>query len=302
MITNYKPLPLFGPGLVRPTFDGPTLTPTGATHLTAPGAGIGVNSGYNQVAPAPLVHLWIPDAGSDPDHSAVAVQQTPDSELSSLHDSHLKRCLVKLIRQRIKRSAPPPQLKTLKSPVGMFFTRDSKTSGANDIREEIVNSFEYWSADAGEHFDMFFPGWYMRNKKLHFNTKRFLEYRLEIEKHSKWRHSGETDILLLDFDYDLETKETRFDFKNAIHLKVEELVRDKTTGSLAALLSLIQNTARESDKYHKDGAIWQISGKIGYHKGGGSFWHAIRKTFLKEFSKVYDDLRPFAVVDLSLNS
>jgi hypothetical protein len=156
----------------------------------------------------------------------------------------VQRHLLKLVRKRIKQSPPPTEV--VRFPVALFFTRDRGAAGTISIREEIASSFEFWSKDSGEHFDIFFPGWHFHNGKLRFNLNRFVEYRLEIERSSTWRYSGETDILILNFDYSLQTRQAQFAFEEVIILPVEEMIRESRIGSLAVLLSYIHNAARKS--------------------------------------------------------
>lgn len=241
-----------------------------------------------------LEYKWIPDHdGSYSRGGGGAGRAVPTS------DEHVQRRLSKLIRQRVNQFPPSPQLQVLRFPVGIFFARDRKAGGAADIREEITSSFEYWSKDSGEHFDIFFPGWHFRKGKLQFNLNRFIEYREEIEHRSKWKYSGETDLLILNFDYSLQRKEGRFAFDEAIVLQVEEMIREKRIGSLPALLSIIQDSAKASHERGEHSVVWEMSDKIGFLRGRKSLWDAFKKFFLNDFAQVYDNVQPFGVLDLT---
>lgn len=244
--------------------------------------------------------LWIPDQDDHPvaSTSTTAVQcGTPPVRLIPPSE-HVQRRLRKLVRERIRQSDPPAEAQVLRFPVALFFTRDR---GAG-IRDEIASSFEFWSRDSGEYFDMFFPGWYFHNDKLRFNLKRFMKYRQEIEGLSLWAYSGETDLLILNFNYDLQTGLGEFDFTEVITLPVEEMIREKRIGSLAVLLSHIHNAARKSRKRGKHSAVWEISDGIGFLRGRQSLWEALKKIVLKDFAQVYDNVRPFGVRDLRRRS
>lgn len=247
--------------------------------------------------------LWISDQrpphsvgqGQSPTHAGNALVIIPPSE-------HVQRRLLKLVRSRIKQSPPPPEAQVLRFPVALFFTRDRGAAGTASIRDEIASSFEFWSRDSGEHFDMFFPGWYFHNGKLRFNLNRFVEYRKEIERVSRWQYSGETDILIVNFDYCLQTRQAQFAFDEVIILPVEDMIREKRIGSLAVLLSYIHNAARKSRKPGKHSAVWEMSDRIGFLRGRQSLWEALKKFVLKDFAQVYDNVRPFGVVDLRRRS
>ena len=47
--------------------------------------------------------------------------------------------------------------------------------------------------------------------------------------------------------------------------------------------------------------IWDISDNIGFDRARKALWKLIKEKFLKDLGKVYDELRPFAVCDLSLS-
>jgi hypothetical protein len=247
--------------------------------------------------------LWIsdqdkrpPSVGRSPLHGGTPlVRITPPGQ-------HVQRRLLKLVRKRIKKSDPPTAAQVLRFPVALIFTRDRGAAGTASIRDEIASSFEFWSRDSGEHFDMFFPGWYFHNGKLRFNLNRFEEYRKEIERVSSWKYSGETDLLILNFDYTLQTGKAQFAFDEVIILPVEDMIREKRIGSFAVLLSYIHNAARKSRNRGKHSKVWEMSDGIGFLRGRQSLWEALKTFVLKDFAQVYDKVRPFGVVDLRRHS
>ena len=259
---------------------------------------------YGKIFPDPAqllrdphkTRLWISD--SPPQVSAAVsgttgVSTQPMTPLTSTET--LQQILRKLVCKRMLQDPPPSDVLLMRFPVGLFFARDRE---ANGIRDEIASSFDYWNKDSGEYFDMFFPGWYFLDRKLQFNQDRFQEHRSEIEGLSKWRYSGETDILIVNFDYDIETHQAHFDFTEGIVLLVEEMIRKQQTGSLATLLALINNQAHKHSDRDGDNAVWKISDSMGLLRGRQSFWDALKKFVLRDFSQVYDNVRPFGVCDL----
>lgn len=213
-------------------------------------------------------------------------------------NEHAQRRILKLIRQRIKQSSPSPQAQIIRFPVGIFFVRDRRSGGAAYIHDEITSSFDYWNKDSGEHFDMLFPGWYYRKKVLTFNSSRFIEYRDEIEHNSEWQYSGETDLLVLHFDYNLETRESCFAYDEVIVLQVEEMIREKRIGSLPILLTLIHNAAKASRGRGENSTVWEMSDRIAFLRGRQSIWNALKKLVFGNFSQAFDNVRPFGVFDL----
>jgi hypothetical protein len=123
---------------------------------------------------------------------------------------------------------------------------------------------------------------------------------------SKWRYSGETDVLLVDFEVSrTESGELRrpgrFSFKRCMYLPVEALVEEKRYRSLDALVSDLVNNAREVyEASPLQGTVFDISDRIGWTRGRKATWDRLKEMFLRDWSKVYDELRPFAVCDLTV--
>jgi hypothetical protein len=153
---------------------------------------------------------------------------------------------------------------------------------------------------------LIFFGWAEKSGELFFNHKAFLHCRDQVQGVSKWRHSGESDVLLLDFEAPLRREagfmEGRFILREAIPLRVEEMIRDKRAASLDALFHQLVAVAKvEYEKAPMRGGTWEISDRILYLRGRRSVWEVLKKLVLRDWSRVYDDVRDFAVCDLSLD-
>lgn len=242
---------------------------------------------------------WIGDVGSG--SPAPGGGGSPGKSFLFIYQNTEER-LAEIIKSRLDKQPPEKfSLDVLRSPVGFFFSRD-RTAGAaaKEIREEIISGFEFWSDDSGEHFDMFFPGWILNEAEPRFDQRRFIEQKNEIEFLSKWRYSGETDLLLLNFHYDPQTARGKLSFDEVIVLPVEEMIREKRIGSFAALLRLMQDAAKTiPEEDGQSSPVWKMSDKMGIARGKQSLWDALKKLFLNDFAPVYDNARPYAVVNLS---
>jgi hypothetical protein len=248
-------------------------------------------------------HFWVPDCdggggGSLRGGGGGGGGRGWGRTLQSTPSEHAKRRLLALARQRVRKSPPPHGVEAVRFPAGILFARDRNAGAGAEIRDELVSSFTFWNKDSGNHFDLFVPGWYFQQKQLRFNNSRFLEYRSEIERESEWKYSGETDLLLLNFDYDVQARDGRFAFDEVMVLPVEALIRDKRIGSLPALLSRLHDAARGSRGNSTRSAVWEISDNLGFEKGWQAFWKATRNFFLRDFANIYDDLKPFGLRDL----
>ena len=152
--------------------------------------------------------------------------------------------------------------KDLRFPIGFFFIRGDRGGVGKLLAEEMTSSLEYWHKDSGRYIDFIFPGW-MRSSRpknwrgetrphvfinvydyLVFNIDRFINMRQSIEEQSRWRFSGETDILLVNYIVNPALawgkEETssfgHIAFEEAITLNVEQMIRKKLTPSIDALM------------------------------------------------------------------
>ncbi len=58
------------------------------------------------------------------------------------------------------------------------------------------------------------------------------------------------------------------------------------------------NSAKEHQNRSEGSILWTLRDKVAVNRGRAAVWEGIKKRFLKDFSKVYDELRPFVICDL----
>jgi hypothetical protein len=77
------------------------------------------------------------------------------------------------------------------------------------------------------------------------------------------------------------------------------MIENKTVRSLDALVQELIGAAKKAyDEAPGGSGVFEISDRIGWNRGRKSLWDLLKRLFLREVGKVYDDLRPFAVCDL----
>ncbi len=86
-------------------------------------------------------------------------------------------------------------------PVGLFFLRGNRAGTGKDLAEQVVASYDYWNDESGKYLDMVFPGWGKDGDNIDFNQEAFRNCKQEVERISKWKPTGESEILLLNYDY-----------------------------------------------------------------------------------------------------
>jgi len=214
-----------------------------------------------------------------------------------------ERKLADQIRRRLQSESHPELTRDqwFRYPVAIFFIRGDRGGPGKAIAEQAMASFDYWDADSGKYLDVVFPGW-VTNGFIEFDTKAFLEFRKGIEAFSKWQYSGETDILLLNFDFDLEGSRGIFSFEETITLLPEKMIREGQVSNLDSLMHELVKAAKQSWPRTSESPIWEMSDRIAIQRSRTALWEYVKKKLLRDFGAIYDELRPFAVCNLSKNS
>jgi hypothetical protein len=214
----------------------------------------------------------------------------------------------------------PGEIEMIRTPVALMFVRGDRAEPGATLAKQVVHSFGYWNFQSAEYLDLVFFGWFKDGDTVGFQEIKktasagappeeagiFIDCCREIERMSKWRYSGETDVLLVDFE--MPTNQLRagmptgaLSFKNCIYLPVEEMIAEKRTRSLDVLVQELVSAAREVYEANpQQGTVFDMSDRIAWTRGRNAVWDALKRTFLRDWGRVYDELRPFAVCNLSV--
>ena len=206
--------------------------------------------------------------------------------------------------KRIREQPMPENCSVARFPVGLFFVRGDRGGDGKKLAEQVVASFDYWDKDTGDSLDIVLAGWNFKDGALAFDASDFMKFRRIVESSSKWQYSGETDLLLLNFEVDTQEIEGWFDYSEAIALPLEEMLRNKQIGSLDGLLAELASSARKTtqqSRFAGDSPVWELSDRSGMLRVKKDLWSAIKKFFLKDYADKLDALENFAVRDMQAN-
>jgi len=209
-----------------------------------------------------------------------------------------RKQMTELVTRRIELNPPNADVNLVRFPVGLFFARGDRNGEGEEIADQIRASHKYWDLDFGDDLDLILAGWEKADDELVFKVDKFYVYRLEVESESTWEYTGETDLLLLNFDFDLIERSGHFAYDEVIFLPVEAMIRKGIVSSLDALMSQLAKVAKLTGVRSQKSMIWEISDRIGWLRGRKKFWESLKKMVLRTFADVYDELRPFIVVDM----
>ena len=139
----------------------------------------------------------------------------------------------------------------LNDTIGILITRPDLSTGRN-----IADSLEYYHFRSGKTVNFYLPGYgaywsqqehpdekivtIVNGVKWSFSNEMFVDFINDLEDHSQWRYSGESELLLV------ELKDGILSYENAIQLYLDKMLRDKVVESVHGLFEdIIRNTKKK---------------------------------------------------------
>lgn len=217
------------------------------------------------------------------------------------------RQLSDAVSERAAGQRPPSGTTIVRTPVVLMFVRGNRAEPGATLAKQVVSSFGYWNTVSAKYLDLVFFGWAKEGEEVAFQSHNgariFVECCREVERMSKWRYSDETDVLLVDFEMAVaesgELQGGAFSFRHCIYLPVEKMIAEGRVRSLDALVRELIAAAEQAYEAHPlQGSVFEVSDRIGWTRGRRATWDRLKKMLLRDWSQVYDELRPFAVCDL----
>jgi hypothetical protein len=213
--------------------------------------------------------------------------------------------LIQLIQEgldRLKITPLPEGITTFKYPVAILFARGDRDGDGDQLAQQAVSSFYYWNDDSGSAIDFIYAGWHEESGELKFNRKDFLAFRSEFEGLCTWKYTGETDLLLMNFKLDPNTKSGYFAFEEVILLPIEEMLREKLIGSVDALVTQIIIVAKEyalNEGHESKNPIWVISDQLAIRRGKKDFWDSILRLVFRDYADKLKGIGHLAVRNIA---
>lgn len=211
--------------------------------------------------------------------------------------------LMMAIAKRIADDPLPSSCVRARFPVGLLMIRGDRAGEGKLIAEQVLASFDFWDADSADALDIILAGWSAGHSGPTFRLEDFLDFKRVLEKSSKWRYSGETDLLLLNFELDVQSLGGRFDYSEVIVLRIEEMLRAKHIGSIDGLVSSLTTAAKKvpaSAHILGNSVIWQISDATAVHTAKKAIWQSIKRLLPLANQGPVEALEHFAVKNLSI--
>jgi hypothetical protein len=180
-------------------------------------------------------------------------------------------------------------------------------------QREILPRLEYFHQRAGKHIDFFCAGYTQgweggkdvngcsdyKNAGLDgwvFSNERFLSLCKEVSAVAKWNYSGETDLILLNAEYDPHGRSSRLDFSSTIQCRLDAMKEHK---AIASVPEFFEKVFRYAESANPNDPTWGFSDREGMEQVGSAIVRLVLGLLPKNVSESYRKTKHFAVVDIS---
>jgi|688.fasta_scaffold41113_2 hypothetical protein len=196
--------------------------------------------------------------------------------------------------------------------VGLLFS--SPTSKL--AKDEILPNLEYFHHRSGDLADFLCVGYSssqievsssplsqvvatVNSRNWHFSPADFNKSRAEVESHTRWRFSGETDLLLVTAQ-PISMSETVpqyvLDFSSAIACNLEQMIRD---GAIQSARGFFEKIFQLIETQQSSDSVMSLSDKFGIVAGGKLLEESILSLLPIVVRKRYNSTKHFAVCNVS---
>jgi len=127
--------------------------------------------------------------------------------------------------------------------IGILLTMPTSKAG-----KDIVETLPYYHHRSGKSINFYLPGygayWYgaypdeenvtvIDGTQWSFSNQKYVEFIEALEKHSKWKYSGESELLFVEY------VNGELDYSNVLRFRLDEMLRDEAIPSINVLFENI---------------------------------------------------------------
>jgi hypothetical protein len=158
--------------------------------------------------------------------------------------------------------------------------------------EQILGSYTFWHHDSGDSFDILLPGWIEIRRNLEYWADEFAQFVADVERESSWRYSGLTDLVLLDYNYDISIARGGFRLAEAYVFELESMPALSSAGGLDRLIRQVVVAARDQPTRGEDSVLWRVAGSVAMDTVRSGLFAELRTRLL---GKAGGDAAQFAI-------
>ncbi|MFT4804392.1 MAG: glycerophosphoryl diester phosphodiesterase [Psychroserpens sp.] len=190
--------------------------------------------------------------------------------------------------------------------IGFLFSRDSLEKN----KSLITKNLNYFNERTHNHIDIYCAGYtevkneteggiLIKDQYWSYSDGNFNEHRKIMESNTKWRFSGEIDLVLTNVIYDKNTDVISVDYSQAMVCHLSDLIEIKAFSSIE---SFFEKLCQYSEYADSNNPIWKLSDKFGLESGKSALIKFVLSLIPKSFSKDLVTISKFSVNDISRKS
>ena len=175
-------------------------------------------------------------------------------------------------------------------------------------KDEIIPSLDYFHHRSGNHIDFFCAG-YSRygftpgetpvtndDPAWMFSRKLYDRFRRDVERRSRWRYSGEADLILLSGKRGSDDNTASLDFSSTIMCDLDRMLRDQ---AILSVRRFFEDVFRFADAVQTPDPTWGFSDQMGTRTAGSALKRVILSLLPKDLGAEYRRAEHFAIRDVS---
>lgn len=176
-------------------------------------------------------------------------------------------------------------------------------------KEEIVPHLDYFHHRSSHFVDFFCLGYMppsgpvnpdekvvatVGGKSWAFNAAAFDGCRRDLEQKTRWRYSGETDLILA-IARKSQNNQAWIDYSSVISCNLEEMLRD---GAITSVRSFFEQIFTAGENSKDSDPVWALSDKLGVKVGGNLIIESVLRLLPEHMRKSYKSAKHLTVRDV----
>ena len=175
-------------------------------------------------------------------------------------------------------------------------------------KDEIIPGLDYFHHRSGNHIDFFCAG-YSRygftpgerpvtqdDPPWMFSAEAFDRFRRDIERRSRWRYSGEADLLLMNGTRGVDEGAASLDFSSTIVCDLDRMIQDHAIHSARRFF---EDVFRFAEGVETLDPTWGFSDEMGARTASSALKRVILSLLPKDLGTDYRRAEHFAIRDVS---
>jgi hypothetical protein len=189
--------------------------------------------------------------------------------------------------------------------VGILFCLPETRMG----KDEILPAIDYFHYRTSRFLDLFCVGYRLSpatqdtsaspivtvgGQGWSFNAQDFELGRRELQEHTSWKFSGQTDLVLA-VARRPPNSDAHFDFTQSVCCNLEQLVKD---AAIPSARSLLEQISQFGEKYTGEDPVWELSDALGARKAKDFLKTAVLSLLPATAAEFYKSTEAFAIKEI----